>query len=121
MPRVHHFDLSAENPERAMRFYKEVFGWDFVKWRGPMDYWMISTGEGEAGIDGGLSFKSEMLPPVHFTVGVSPIDDYITNVEANGGKVLREKMAIPGVGWFAMVRDTEGIVFGLMEDDESAK
>ena len=121
MARVYHFDLSAEDPERAMSFYRKVFGWTFHKWEGPRDYWMISTGEGEVGIDGGLSPKSEISPQLYFTVEVSPIDDYITEVKANGGKVLQEKMAIPGVGWFAMVRDTEGIVFGLMEDDESAK
>ena len=50
MSRVIHFELSMDNPERAIKFYSDVFGWDSEKWEGPMDYWMISTGKGE-GID----------------------------------------------------------------------
>lgn len=55
--RVVHFDILAENPEKLINFYGKVFGWKFEKWDGPMDYWMIMTGEGD-GIDGGLSRKS---------------------------------------------------------------
>jgi predicted enzyme related to lactoylglutathione lyase len=121
MPRVNHFDMSAEDPDRAMKFYQNVFGWSFVKWEGPMDYWMFSTGEGESGIDGGLSRKSEMFPPIYLTIEVPGIDDFIERVEANGGRIMRAKMAIPGVGWFAMFQDPEGNAFGLMENDESAR
>ncbi len=46
MPRPIHFEIPAENPERAMQFYSSVFGWKFNKWDGPMDYWVISTGTG---------------------------------------------------------------------------
>ena len=44
MPRPCHFDLTADEPERAMKFYKDVFGWKFEKWDGPMEYWMVTTG-----------------------------------------------------------------------------
>src|ERR1019366_686207 len=55
MPRPTHFEIPAENPERAMQFYSSVLGWKFNKWPGPVDYWLISTGDpGEPGIDGGL-------------------------------------------------------------------
>lgn len=47
MPRVSHFDIPSDNPERAQKFYKEVFDWKFEKWDGPMDYWMITTGSEE--------------------------------------------------------------------------
>ena len=46
MPRPAHFEIPAENPERAIAFYKDVFGWNFQKWDGPMPYWMI-TGLGQ--------------------------------------------------------------------------
>jgi predicted enzyme related to lactoylglutathione lyase len=45
MPRVVHFEIVADNPERAIKFYKEVFGWEFKKWDGPQDYWFVKTGE----------------------------------------------------------------------------
>ena len=40
MPRVIHFEIVADKPERAMKFYKEVLGWEFNKWNGPQDYWL---------------------------------------------------------------------------------
>jgi len=121
MPRVAHFDINARDPQRAMDFYSKVFGWRFEKWAGPMDYWMCRTGSDEPGIDGGMAIRDERSPPMYFTLSVIGIDGYIEKVEANGGKVLQGKMAIPGVGWFAMVMDTEEMPFGLMEDDETAR
>ena len=55
MPRVVHFEIHAETPERAMEFYSGVFGWEFSKWEGTQDYWLITTGpDEEPGINGGL-------------------------------------------------------------------
>ena len=45
MPRIIHFDLPADDPVRAQKFYAEIFGWKFDKWNGPMEYWMIKTGD----------------------------------------------------------------------------
>jgi len=55
MARVVHFEIHAEKPDRAINFYQKSFGWEFQKWDGPMDYWMITTGpEDQPGINGGL-------------------------------------------------------------------
>jgi len=55
MPRVIHFEIHAGNPERAIKFYGEVLGWQFNKWDGPMPYWLVTTGPGGLpGINGGL-------------------------------------------------------------------
>jgi predicted enzyme related to lactoylglutathione lyase len=55
MSRVCHFEIDAEQPERAIKFYSDCFGWTFTKWAGGWDYWMIKTGpEEEEGIDGGM-------------------------------------------------------------------
>jgi predicted enzyme related to lactoylglutathione lyase len=120
MPRVTHFDIPADDPERAMSFWKGAFGWEMSKWDGPMDYWMIMTGEGE-GIDGGMSRRDPSQPMVPMTIDVPDIDEYIARVEKGGGKMLAPKYAIPGVGWFAPFQDTEGNVFGIMEADERAR
>ena len=59
MPRVVHFEIHADDPERAISFYQSVFGWQFQKWEGPLEYWMIITGpEGTPGINGGLVNRS---------------------------------------------------------------
>lgn len=123
MPRPIHFDMAADDPERAAKFYGDVFGWKFEKWGGgPMDYWMITTGQSpEPGIDGGLSRRTPQSGPgTSNTVGVPSLDEAVQKVTAAGGQVLQAKMPIPGVGWFAYCQDTEGNPFGLMQADEGA-
>lgn len=122
MPRPIHFDLSADNPERAMSFYKEVFGWKFEKWNGPMEYWMVTTGdEKEPGINGGLTRKGETGMPNMNTVSVTSVDEFSKRIADKGGKILMPRMPIPGIGWFATCQDTEGNTFGIMQNDPSAK
>ena len=47
MNRVVHFEFDVENPERAIKFYTEVFNWKISNWGGPINYWLISTGPKE--------------------------------------------------------------------------
>ena len=54
MPRPVHFEIQAENTDRAIKFYTDLFAWKFAQW-GQEKYWLITTGEkGTPGIDGGL-------------------------------------------------------------------
>jgi predicted enzyme related to lactoylglutathione lyase len=120
--RVVHFDISAENVERAIQFYESAFGWKFTKWEGPMEYWLIMTGpEKEPGIDGGLSKREDSEARVTNTIEIDSIDQALTRITKAGGKILQPKGPIPGVGYFAQCADTEGTIFGLMESDTSAK
>lgn len=122
MPRVVHFEIDAEEPERAIKFYGKVFGWKVEKWKGPIEYWLITTGkEDEPGIDGGLSRRTEAEPSIVNTIDVSSVDEYVKKVESNGGVIVRPKMAVPGVGWMAYFKDPEGNLFGMMEEDPSAQ
>ncbi len=124
MPRVVHFEMAADDVQRCQKFYQNVFGWKLMKWEGPTEYWLISTGEEkEQGIDGGLA-KREDSPfdqSVTNTIDVRSVEEAIKNVEANGGAVLMPKSPVPGVGWLAYFKDTEGNIFGMMEQDESAQ
>lgn len=123
MSRVVHFDLNAKDPDRAIKFYETIFNWKFNKWDGPMDYWMITTGEeSEPGINGGMS-KIDDAPgfDTSVTIDVKSIDTVIKQIQEFGGDIIQEKMPIPGVGWFAKYKDTEGNTLGIMQDDPSAK
>ncbi len=129
MSRLVHFDVQADDPERAIRFYGSVLGWKFQKWDGPMEYWLIETGpKDEPGIDGGLARRPEgavvsdtgASPAFTCTVDVKSVDDAAAAVEANGGVISRPKMAIPGVGWLVYCKDTEGNELGMMEADSNA-
>lgn len=121
MTRVVHFEIDAKKPERAIKFYEGVFGWKIEKWKGPVDYWLIVTGkEKEPGIDGGLAKRTEKEPSTVNTIDVPSVDEYVKKVEANGGSIVRPKMAVPGVGWMAYFKDPEGNIWGMMESDPSA-
>lgn len=121
MPRIIHFDLPADDPQRAITFYENVFGWKIEKWDGPIDYWLIDTGDKEGGVDGGISKREEDEEGVINTVEVPSVDEYIKKVKQHGGKVIREKHPVPGVGYMATISDTEGNLFGIMQEDPSAK
>lgn len=122
MGRVVHFDMVADDPERAVDFYSKTFGWKFEKWDGPMEYWLITTGpEDQIGIDGGLSRRSDQSSELVNTVEVDSLDEALKQVEANGGTVAVPRGPIPGVGWYAQIRDPDGNSLGLMEADENAQ
>jgi predicted enzyme related to lactoylglutathione lyase len=129
MPRVIHFEIHAEDPERAVRFYQAVLGWQFHKWDGPAEYWLIKTlPEGAPGIDGGLlrrrgpgPVEGQAVNSFICTVDAPSVDESARLIEANGGKVVVPKMAVPGVGWLIYGKDTEGNIFGVMEADREAR
>jgi uncharacterized protein len=130
MNRVIHFEIHADDPARAAKFYTDVFGWEIKKWEGesmPMDYWMVMTGpEKESGIDGGLMKRMEPLAGTGVrsyvcTIGVSSVDEFLKKIEKAGGIITMPKMIMPGVGWMAQAKDTEGNIFGITQEDMSAK
>jgi len=123
MPRVIHFEIPMDEPERAAKFYAEVFGWQIQKWDGPQDYWMAKTGaDAQAGINGALMKRADFpnFTSVINTIDVPDVDDFSRIVWEHGGKVVMPKIAIPGVGYFAYCQDTEGNTFGIMQDDSTA-
>ncbi|MFC1768626.1 VOC family protein [Nanoarchaeota archaeon] len=124
MPRVVHFDLPAEDPEKLKEFYEKVFEWKFDKWNDPsgqMEYWLITTGKDEPGIDGGMAKRKSPDEQIANTIGVPNVDEYITKVQENGGTILMPKMPIPGVGWIASFKDPQGNKHMIMQDDKDAK
>ena len=121
MPRVVHFELPAENPERAIDFYTKVFGWTIKKWDGPMDYWLVMTGpDDQPGIHGAIMRPSEIATKVINSIDVPSVDEFTEKIIRNGGKVVAPKMEIPGVGYFAYCQDTEGNTFGIIQFHPSA-
>ena len=122
MPRVVHFEIVADMPERVMKFYKEVFAWEFKKWDGPQDYWFVKTGEdSQPGINGGLTPKMNQSGRVTNSIDVPSVDDFSKKISTSGGKIVRPKMTIPGIGYFALCEDTEGNSFGIIQHDRNAR
>ena len=129
MPRPVHFEIQAENVDRAIGFYTGLFDWKFAQW-GQEKYWLITTGEkGTPGIDGGLlprpvpGAQQPMAALNAFvcTVDVPDLDATVAKVNELGGHIVLPRMAIPTVGWLAYAKDTEGNIFGMMQMDANAK
>ena len=120
MSRVVHFDIGAGDPERAIRFYRGVFGWSIDEGDGAYDRWLITTGpDGAPGMTGALSRRGEAAGYVS-TIAVPSVDELAARVRAHGGEVVAPKMVIPGVGYLAYCKDTEENTFGIMQFDRSA-
>ena len=120
MPRVVHFEIHADDPERAMRFYGDVFGWTFQRFGGE-EYWLVHTGEaGAPGIDGGLMRRRDPAGAVYNTIDVPSVDEWVGRLTGAGGTLVVPKMSIPGVGWLAYFKDPEGNVHGIFQNDPAA-
>jgi len=103
MGRVVHFEISADDVDRAVTFYKDVFDWDITKWDGPIDYWITSTGdENTPGINGGIIPRDPKYPGVINIIGVDSVDDAITAIEKSGRKNYSSKRTGPR-GWLVCV------------------
>ncbi|MFA6466554.1 MAG: VOC family protein [Patescibacteria group bacterium] len=132
MNRVVHFEIQVENPARAIKFYQEIFGWDFQKWDGgDTDYWMVLTASSdskEPGINGGLLKRPGQMPTKMSganafvcTVQVDNFDATAEKIALAGGLVAMPKMALVGMAWQGYFIDTEGNVFGVHQPDTNAK
>ncbi|HEY2473225.1 MAG TPA: VOC family protein [Candidatus Cybelea sp.] len=122
MPRVVHFEIHSAAPEAAAKFYSEIFGWKITKWEGPMDYWLVSTGESGPGIDGGIVARQGGAPAPGSatnayvcTIGVESLDQTIAAVLAQGGKIAFDKHELPGIGFLAYFTDLDRNTFGALQ------
>ncbi len=125
MNRPIHFEIQADDIERAKNFYENVLGWKITqamkKEDGGMDYWMIEGTKEGPGINGGMYERSSADEKFYLydcTIDVEDIDKAIADVKANGGLITKEKTEMKGIGWFAGAKDTEGNRFGLMQPTE---
>ena len=116
-----HFDIAADDLDKLAGFYRETLGWTIE----PLDpefphYLAITTSDREDVPCGGMMKK--MMPEQGLLnyYGVDSIEEFNAKVRENGGQVVMEKMAVPGIGLFSVCLDPEGNPFGLWLADESA-
>lgn len=124
MDRVVHFEIPADDLERAKKFYSEMFGWTLTQLGPEMgSYVLAHTGPTDeqgmprerAFINGGLMKRDPSASAPVLVIAVADADAAVEKVSASGGRLVGEIMDIPGVGRYARVQDTEGNVIGVIK------
>jgi len=123
MGKVVHFEIPADDLLRAKKFYSTVFGWRMNEIP-EMEYVMVGTTESDengtprepGAINGGMLKRQDPVRNPVLTIDVESIDDTLASVEKNGGRIVREKLAVGDMGFAAYFRDSEGNVIGLWQN-----
>jgi predicted enzyme related to lactoylglutathione lyase len=119
------FDLTVKDLPASRKFLEEALGWKFTAFPMPFDYFRIDAGPAdEVGIDGGIGALAEVGeaaggPMVALTLETSDIDAMAKKIVASGGRLVGTKIDIPGIGWHLSFAESGGLVFGLLQPDES--
>lgn len=131
MARVVHFEIQADDADRARAFYAAAFDWTFVDYSHALDspYWGVITGPSDTpGIDGGLQPRPAPAPTMGHgtnafvcTVQVEDYDETERRILDAGGVVALPKMALTGLAWQGYYLDTEGNTFGIHQPDPDAR
>ena len=124
MPTVQHFEIAADDVNRAQEFYKKVFGWTMQRMNNPVrpedDYWTFKTKdiEGKQGLSGGLMKRQSSQQTVTNYITVSSIDEYSSKINQSGGKIIIPKTTLPDMGFISVCLDSENNMFGLFESNK---
>ena len=115
------FEIPADNPERAGKFYGSLFDWKIERFPGMPDYWHINTGGGDDAPDGGLMKRKHPGQPITNYINVASVSEFAVKVEKLGGKICKEKTAVPQMGYFAVCTDPEGNMLRAMGEKRRRK
>jgi predicted enzyme related to lactoylglutathione lyase len=130
MARPVHFEIQAEDLERAKNFYATVFGWtfeDYSQVTGTPYYGVVTGPEDQPGINGGLMQRPAPTPDTGqgtnawvVTMEVDDYDETERKILAAGGQTALPKYALPGMAWQGYYLDTENNTIGIHQPDEQA-
>jgi predicted enzyme related to lactoylglutathione lyase len=122
MDKVVHFEIPADDSERAQKFYRSVFGWETEQFP-EMEYIMIKTTPVDenhmpvepGGINGGMLKRQRPVTAPVITIAVEDMESAMKNIKKMGGEVVRGKMQVGDMGYAAYFKDTEGNIIGLWQ------
>ena len=113
-------ELGTTDADGAQRFYEAVFGWttkdmgeDFGGYR------ILQRGEEQVA---GLMKNPDPSIPAMWTpyVGVEDTDATCKKATELGAQVIVEPMDVPTVGRFAILKDPQGAVFGIIKGEPAS-
>ena len=126
MNKVVHFEVPADDLDRAQKFYKEVFGWGIQKipMPGGDAYFVVKTVETDekqmpkekGAINGGMMKRTpDMKGPV-IVIDVPNLESHLKKIKTHGGKVIMPTQKVMDMGLYARVEDTEGNIIGVWQN-----
>ena len=124
-----HFEIYADNPDALARFYTSLFDWKVEQMPGNDNYKLVQTVDVDSqrtakqvgGINGGIMKRPDpKAPSVINYVSVDSLDGALERAGKLGATVMKGKLPVPGMGWFAILSDPEGNPFALWQQDKSA-
>jgi predicted enzyme related to lactoylglutathione lyase len=113
-----HFEIPADDTAKGREFWGSLFGWDFKEAPGASEYHMTEITPGKVG--GAITNMEPGKRGTRAYFDVDDINDGAARVKELGGEA-DEPQPVPGMGWFATCRDTQGNEFGLWQNDPSAQ
>lgn len=116
MAKIVHFEIPADDTTRAREFWAELFGVQWQSYDGPIEYHMFDNGNQTGG---GLMPRQQGQDGLTVYFNTDDIEASREKVQQLGGSV-EEKQPVPGMGWFAHAKDTEGNQFSFWQTDENA-
>jgi len=107
-----HFEIGSRNLQKAKEFYTSLFDWE-IEVDPRTNYAIIHTGKDP---DGGLFSAPPEIPlGVNIYIAVDAVEYTLKKVEEFGGKVIKPRTEVDGMGWFALFQDPENNVIGIWE------
>lgn len=122
---VVHFEIEADDINRAQQFYQEIFGWKIVRVPDPkMEYYIAYTTEVDdkympktpGAINGGLQKRSSHGAGTVLVINVPDLNATLTQIQAQGGKIIMPQTQVADMGLYARVTDSEGNLIGVWQD-----
>ena len=122
MNAVVHFEVPADDLERAKKFYEATFGWKMMQMGEDMGNYVLATTteSGDQGplkpgaINGGMAKKGTITAP-SFSIDVPNIEAAMEKIKAGGGETVGDILPIGDMGRMIYFKDTEGNVMSLWE------
>jgi hypothetical protein len=120
---VVHFEIPADDPERAQEFYRSAFEWDISSMPDMGYAILVGTPTDEQGrpkepgsINGGMLRRSEEVGTPVITIAVEDIDKALETIGSLGGSTVLPKSPVMDMGFAAYFKDSEGNLMGLWQN-----
>ncbi len=107
------WQLITKDPERSARFYQQMFDWA-IDADNALGYRIAKTGDG--GMDGGFWPAPPTTPSfVQLFVEVDDVAQAVERATGFGGGIIVPPQMLPNGDQLAILRDPEGVSFGVMQ------